>query len=917
MGEPTSEQQGAVIDGDEPEELETKEDEESENGSATNNNEEQSAFEDDGVKEEDDDDKDVMNEEETPVEKQVEDDETDKEEEEEEDQDVENGSSSEENSDNLDDDNDGNDETPFIDDTEGGNEKDVVTLSEEEESEDNNKKGTPVWLWPVVAVVGCLTVCLAIILPIVLLKKDDDSSNNNDIKQIITVNTSVVELPEYSIKAIQNSPASPQALAYLWMAADPNLDKYDQSRRLQRYAMATVFYAFRGENWTSAKDATNNWLSYDTEECFWFQQEPEEELDANAGIGTLIAASTSRVSNCWGDVPIVDDPVVDGASNQNVTTTAQSESNNQSTTTAPGTVTSESKRAAALGGFIKVDEDEEDGHGNIFDHRRRRRFLRSLQEEEQTTQAGSNRGPDWALHRLNLPGNGLLGRIPPELYLLSDLEMIDLSNNDIFGGDEQVPNLLSDMPRLEDINLSYNWLTGINVTDQIAFWTSLQRMNLSNNRFTTISDKLFDLPNLQVLDVGNNQLEGPLTGNNLASSTLLRTLRLHENDMKGSIPSEIGLLGKLENLELDGNVFTGSIPSEIGNLSLLKELMLYGNSLVGKIPSEIGSMTSLSILGLINNALTGPIPTTVGNLQNLTQLWLYGNALTGTLPEELVGLFDHGLTHLVLYWNDFTGVIPEKLCLDTVEFDCDNTTDNALCGCDCPCGGASGNSTVTANASDTSTANLPADDGTESNDASNTTTESTPAAEGTSTKVDISADSDSSTPDSSEEAKYGIRSVDYKWDESRVTLTYTVSDYIMDSAFRYVLYDGLGCRNNATDITGDANSYLFMQLQFPEDGGPDLNNQGIGSRVVDMEFEINKEGISSAPFYATNSLESASLDFCVGLVVDYNDQETEVRSCILYLYLAFWTLLSLDSLTLNDDLGSSFPRSMLWKLLFS
>ena len=67
----------------------------------------------------------------------------------------------------------------------------------------------------------------------------------------------------------------------------------------------------------------------------------------------------------------------------------------------------------------------------------------------------------------------------------------------------------------------------------------------------------------------------------------------------GSIPSELGLLKKLERLSLRQNGLSYTIPTEIGNLTNLEDLRLSGNTLNGLIPFQIGSLTKLTSLALL------------------------------------------------------------------------------------------------------------------------------------------------------------------------------------------------------------------------------------------------------------------------------------------------------------------------------
>ena len=61
-------------------------------------------------------------------------------------------------------------------------------------------------------------------------------------------------------------------------------------------------------------------------------------------------------------------------------------------------------------------------------------------------------------------------------------------------------------------------------------------------------------------------------------------------------------------------------------------LDLRDNELSGSIPSELGNLANLEGLGLHDNELSGPIPSELGDLDNLYWLWLDGNQLSGSIP---------------------------------------------------------------------------------------------------------------------------------------------------------------------------------------------------------------------------------------------------------------------------------------------
>jgi hypothetical protein len=69
-----------------------------------------------------------------------------------------------------------------------------------------------------------------------------------------------------------------------------------------------------------------------------------------------------------------------------------------------------------------------------------------------------------------------------------------------------------------------------------------------------------------------------------------------ENQLSGSLPSQLGLLANLTDLTLYQNKFAGSLPPSLGRLTNLLQLDISDNRLVGTLPTEIGNMSSLVTL---------------------------------------------------------------------------------------------------------------------------------------------------------------------------------------------------------------------------------------------------------------------------------------------------------------------------------
>ena len=117
-------------------------------------------------------------------------------------------------------------------------------------------------------------------------------------------------------------------------------------------------------------------------------------------------------------------------------------------------------------------------------------------------------------------------------------------------------------------------------------------------------------------------------------------VNLSRNQLKGSIPAELGRLTKLGWLYLDINQLSGAIPAELSNLNGLAWLVLSGNQLSGAIPAELGSMTNLDTLALNRNQLSGAIPAELGHLTNLQWLLLADNSFSADtcIPNALSGV---------------------------------------------------------------------------------------------------------------------------------------------------------------------------------------------------------------------------------------------------------------------------------------
>jgi len=109
----------------------------------------------------------------------------------------------------------------------------------------------------------------------------------------------------------------------------------------------------------------------------------------------------------------------------------------------------------------------------------------------------------------------------------------------------------------------------------------------------------------------------------------IRRIDLSENNLAGSIPTELGLLEELEGLDLQENRIGGRIPKTLGFLSSLTAIELNSNKLVGEVPSELGTLSKLNVMHLDANELTGAIPPEICHLANTSSLMSFWSDCSG------------------------------------------------------------------------------------------------------------------------------------------------------------------------------------------------------------------------------------------------------------------------------------------------
>lgn len=187
------------------------------------------------------------------------------------------------------------------------------------------------------------------------------------------------------------------------------------------------------------------------------------------------------------------------------------------------------------------------------------------------------------MESLVLVDNGLVGSIPPELSLLTNLKYVDLGQNSLQHGAEDLcfPTQLGALTKLQHVNFFRSYVCGT-IPSEIGMWTDLRTLQLTNNQFI------------------------------------------------GGIPSQVGLMTSLEELSFTNNDISGTIPAEFAVL-LARDILRLDfaqNGMTGTIPDAFNEAMA------VRKIRDGEAVDADGRLKVTFEL----NNFVGTMPEEMCSL---------------------------------------------------------------------------------------------------------------------------------------------------------------------------------------------------------------------------------------------------------------------------------------
>jgi len=322
---------------------------------------------------------------------------------------------------------------------------------------------------------------------------------------------------------------TPQRQAMLWMAQNKNVNAMEHTEKLQRYALAALFYSTNMVPSVHVEDpkawkVADNWMS-GANSCDWMGVECNDE---NAIIAIYL--EQNRLS---GKIPV--DIAILSSKMQTLDFTDN---------------------------IMHMRDDDFDAFLSLSN-------LRTLLMDD-----------NFLFHDKGLP---------PQFAALTSLEKLRLSYN-IFEGelDSEAP-VLGSLTKLTHLEMESNYFNGtmpaaIAKMDQLTY-LYMRRNNMAFN-LDFMKNGQFD--NMFAMWLDGNYVSGTIpTEIGLMSS--LASFSAANTTLKGTIPYEIGNLNQLRRLWLFGNELTGNIPQALNELELLEVVELHGNNLVGNMPEGVCS----------------------------------------------------------------------------------------------------------------------------------------------------------------------------------------------------------------------------------------------------------------------------------------------------------------------------------------
>ena len=265
-------------------------------------------------------------------------------------------------------------------------------------------------------------------------------------------------LPSYTLKSIEEE-GTPQARAYDWLLGDPKWQDYSDKRIVQRFAMATMYFATNGNDWVR----DTGWLAYNVSECDWYHKFSTTRAETSLNL-TVVFDQMAGASFELDIKPLVQTTgfpcmplsFIGGPDDDEEEDTMRNlmlQSNALRGTIPPELYLLTSLRCVAL----VAGKDLEGTISTLIGNLSHLRVL-AMNSCDLSGTLPSEIGQATKLQVITFETNRLHGTIPPELSELADLLFLRLGSNKITGG---VPPELGALTNLIELQVGDKFVTSI------------------------------------------------------------------------------------------------------------------------------------------------------------------------------------------------------------------------------------------------------------------------------------------------------------------------------------------------------------------------------------------------------------------------------------------------------------------------
>lgn len=232
-----------------------------------------------------------------------------------------------------------------------------------------------------------------------------------------------------------------------------------------------------------------------------------------------------------------------------------------------------------------------------------------------------------------------------------NLKFLELAGNQLTNTDW--PEVLGKLTRLEYLNLRKTGITSLS-EDAFSNCTNLVSLILADNELRDLDVAATlgsSVDHLEILDLSNCKIKGPISGEAFANATRLKTLYLSGNPLFApDLQEALEPLPKLEKLFMS-NCGLRNLPDNFNVFDNLQELDISHNPLVNVFTKLLAPLEKLEYLNMGYSNLSYVGPDTFSKMTSMKRLVLSGNDL---LSLE-AGLFGN-LTQLTTLELEFCGL---------------------------------------------------------------------------------------------------------------------------------------------------------------------------------------------------------------------------------------------------------------------